>query len=204
MSQDGLAAEVKMTGNAISMIETGATKRPYASTLLKIARATGFDTWEALLARHAVQPSAPNGHADMIPVLTTIPASFGADGDVAEAYDFEEAIDYLPGSFRDAQDPRMFGLVVQGDSMASRYADGDYVACSPKHWLDHGFADGFCYAVRLKTGETTVKRVHLIDDGQRLELAPINPAHPTQRVDARDVDLAALVRGSYMKEPMPG
>lgn len=166
------------------------------------ARAHGFASWSDLL--RAVQPApSPNGHGDLIPVLANIPASFGMDGEVTNAYDFTEAVDYMPGDIRDASDPRMFGLIIHGDSMAPKYPAGSYVACSPKHWIDHGYADGFCYALLLDTGESTVKRVHLLDDGHRLELVPINPAHPPRRIQANTVKIAALVRGSYIVEPMP-
>lgn len=160
-----------------------------------------FDTWEDVIASQ-IPRGTPNGHGPLIPVLATIPASFGGDGDVHDAYDFEEAVDYLPGTFRDASDPRMFGLIVTGDSMAPKYPEGSWVVCSPQHWQDHGFVDGHVYAVRLQD-ETTIKRVHLIDGGRRLELVPTNESHNPRRIKADEVQVAALVRRRVIEEAMP-
>jgi phage repressor protein C with HTH and peptisase S24 domain len=153
--------------------------------------------------RNVAEQKPPAGHGNQIPVLASIPASFNGDGDVQDAYDFEAAIDYMPGTFRDCEDPQMYGLVIQGDSMSPEYPDGSYITCSPKHWHDHGFIEGEHYAMRLVNGETTVKVVHLIDGGERLELAPLNPSHPTKRIQASDVQHAALVRGGYRKRRLP-
>ena len=135
--------------------------------------------------------------------MAEIPASWDRDGDVYTSFNYEEAIDYLPESFRVGDDSTMFGLKVSGDSMSPRYADGAQVACSPRHWHDFGFCDGSVYAIRFIDETTTLKRVQLIDGGNKLQLLPDNPAYPQRTIPASDISVAALVRGVYSLDSLP-
>lgn len=203
LTQAHLAARLGCTEKTIRNWEHGTTNL-IASRAKNIADEFGYQSWEDLLTAHGPGPKPPNGHGNAIPVLTTIPASFDADGEVQDAYDFEEAIDYLPGTFRDCEDPKMFGLVVEGDSMAPEYPDGSYVVCSPKHWEDHGYTAGEPYVLRFKNGDSTFKFIHILEDGVRLELVPMNPNYPTKRIKENEVAHASLVRGGYKKRRLPG
>lgn len=75
LSQDRLAALARISKVGLQNIETGKAKQPRATTLIAIARALGFDTWEGVVA--SVVPQSPsNGHAGRIPVLAKIPAGW--------------------------------------------------------------------------------------------------------------------------------
>lgn len=197
LSQDRLAALANISKVGLQNIETGKAKSPRAITLIAIARALGFDTWEGMIAS-VVPQSSSNGHAGRIPVLAKIPAGWSNGYEVNGAYDYEEAIDYLP-MLPGITDKRSFALIVDGDSMSPRYAHGEIVVCSPRAWRDKGFEDGKRYAIRLTDGDTTIKRVHRIDD-DHIELVPENERFPTRRINDADVEIAAVIRGRYIAE----
>jgi phage repressor protein C with HTH and peptisase S24 domain len=200
MSQEKLASEASVSRVSIQSIETGKTGTPHAATLIAIARALGFSTWSEV-AMSVAEPQAPNGHHGRIPILSQIPASWGADFEVNGSYNYEEAVDYLP-QLPGVEDVRAFGLIITGDSMMPRYQDGEVVVCSPSDWHNKGFEDGRRYAIRFSEdvgGGTTVKRVHRVDD-DHIDLIPENDRHPTKRVRDADVVLAAVIVGRYVKE----
>lgn len=203
MSMAELARRAGIDKNTVFNTESGATK-PTGGTLAALSRGLDFNTWEEVIAS-VEGPRRMNGFggAKMIPVLAEIPATHDIDGEVHGAFEYEDAIDWMPASYGDADDPNMFGLVVRGDSMGTEFPDGSQVTCSPKHWNDHGFIEGEVYAVRLVGNGTTIKRVHLVDDRGTIDLIPANPDHPTKRYDAKEIALAALVRGVYRPRVLP-
>ena len=201
-SQDELVKRSGLSKSTIQNIEGGKTK-PYGSTLLNYARGLGYETYEQMY-----QAATPHFGANsyftsgVIPVLASVPASYNDGGDVIEAYNHEEAIDTVPRSVApDLNDYAAFGLIIKGDSMAPRYLNGNRIICSPKHWIDHGFVDGFAYAIRLDNDETTVKVVH--NRGGDIELVAVNSEYPSHTISNDLVVLAALVRFKISEEPSP-
>lgn len=136
-------------------------------------------------------------------MLAGIPASWGNDGAVDASFDHEEATEVLPEHFWVDGDMSLFGLVVAGDSMTPAYPEGARVICSAKHWQDHGFCEGFAYVIRFTDGDTTLKRVSNVDDGDAINLVADNPEHGSRQVRHGEVDTAALVRGKYTVEALP-
>jgi len=75
--------------------------------------------------------------------------------------------------FPELDDPTAFGLEISGDSMAPSYRDGDVIIVSPGADVRRGDR----VVVRLKTGEFMAKQLQRAGT-RRVELAPLNPAHP--------------------------
>lgn len=201
MTQERLAEDARVSKTTVQNLESGRVTKTSGRTLDAYARALGMDSWGDVVT--SVAGGGSTSHRAGVPILTAIPASWDRDGDVHSSYGHEEANGYLPDDFRSDGDAAMFALMVEGDSMGDDCPSGSMVTCSPTHWRDHGFIDGEVYAIRLVDDGTTLKRVYLIDRGERLELAPDNRSHPRRVIAAGDVATAALVRGVYNIKPLP-
>ncbi|WP_022799558.1 LexA family protein [Thermus islandicus] len=111
-----------------------------------------------------------------IPVVGRIPA-----GPLEEALEEVEGLIPIPGR------PNLFALVVEGDSMAEYLLEGDVVV------VERGVRPrrGEIAAV-LHQGKTTLKYVY--PEGEEVVLKPHNPAYPTLRLPAREVEVQGVFR----------
>ncbi|MDQ3399019.1 MAG: hypothetical protein M3511_14875, partial [Deinococcota bacterium] len=92
-----------------------------------------------------------------------------------------------------------FGLYVRGDSMAEFLHDGDVVLL--KH--DQPQRSGEICALRLDHSDATLK--YLDWKGARprkVQLRPHNPSYPTVTVNAKDVLIDGVYKGSFRGEPV--
>lgn len=201
MTQEQLAQASGVSKNTISNIET--QHRAAASTLLRVARAMGFELWGDVLQQFGDRAQAKTD-AD-VPLLADVPAGFNGDSTTFGGYGVEEPrawMPRLPEQVEHRNDHRLFALTVVGDSMSPFYRDGDIIVCSPQAWTNHGFEDGKRYAVRFTEeagGGTTVKRVRLIGEHE-IDLIPENDRHPVRRITHEQVKLAARVIARYVTE----
>ena len=111
-----------------------------------------------------------------IPVVGRVPA-----GPLEEALEEVEGLIPLPAR------PNLFALVVEGDSMAEYLLDGDVVV------VERGVRPrrGEIAAV-LHEGKTTLKYIYL--EGDMVVLKPHNPAYPTLRLPASEVEVQGVFR----------
>ncbi len=102
---------------------------------------------------------------ELIPVLGTVPA-----GVPYEAIEEVEPLSYelIPKKWM-VGDRRYFGLVLDGDSMADEYNDGDTVIFLKSSTCESG--DNCC--IRINNNEATFKKVVIESDGIRIK--PLNP-----------------------------
>ena len=102
---------------------------------------------------------------ELIPVLGTVPA-----GVPYEAIEEVEPLSYelIPKKWM-VGDRRFFGLVLNGDSMADKYNDGDTVIFMKSSTCESG--DHCC--IRINHNEATFKKIEIEPDGIRI--IPLNP-----------------------------
>ncbi|WP_243094898.1 LexA family protein [Thermus thalpophilus] len=111
-----------------------------------------------------------------IPLVGRIPA-----GPLEEAWEEVEGLLALPGR------PGLFALVVEGDSMAEYLLEGDVVVVERGPKPRRGEV-----AAVFHEGRTTLKYVYL--EGEEVVLKPHNPAYPTVRLPAREVEVQGVFR----------
>ncbi|GAA5336517.1 MULTISPECIES: LexA family protein [Thermus] len=111
-----------------------------------------------------------------IPLVGRIPA-----GPLEEAMEEAEGLLALPGR------PGLFALVVEGDSMAEYLLEGDVVVVERGPKPRRGEV-----AAVLHQGRTTLKYVYL--EGDEVVLRPHNPAYPTLRLPAGEVEVQGVFR----------
>ena len=111
-----------------------------------------------------------------IPVVGRVPA-----GPLEGALEEVEGLIPLPAR------PNLFALVVEGDSMAEYLLDGDVVV------VERGVRPrrGEIAAV-LHEGKTTLKYIY--PEGDMVVLKPHNPAYPTLRLPASEVEVQGVFR----------
>ena len=108
--------------------------------------------------------SVTNSKGVMIPVLGYVRAGIPIEA-------VEEILDYEEISKEDAAKGEHFGLVVKGDSMEPRFADGDIVIVRKQETVENGEI-----AVVLVNGDdATVKRFYRSDNG--IKLVSTNPKY---------------------------
>lgn len=111
-----------------------------------------------------------------VPVVGRIPA-----GPLEANSQEVEGLLLLPGR------PRLYALVVEGDSMAEYFLEGDLVVVERGPLPRPGEV-----AAVLHEGRTTLKYVY--PQGDRVVLKPHNPAYPTLELPAEEVEIQGVFR----------
>lgn len=117
--------------------------------------------------------------ARKLPVVNRIPAS----GFVLSSDD-ESIIDWIVTS--NLTEKGLFGLKVQGNSMAPKIEAGDYVVCAP----EMHFVDKKIYAIVTKDSAATLKIVQR--SGSNFVCMPLNPEF--QPIVVAEEDVIRLIR----------
>lgn len=125
-----------------------------------------------------------------IPVLGQVPAGF-------PRYTNEVILEYLPVPSVTARHPQTFALIVQGNSMEPRLADGDRVIVCP----DPSPANR-AIVVALVDGDTTVKELKITRQGGRSMhiLVPANTDYPPHVLTSEDHIIGRVVAVQKMLE----
>ena len=178
---------------------------PQAANAAKLAGACGVPLQNLMgtaggagAARPSLQDT-PAGALEptYVPVLSK---TFG--GDPLEIQDDQfptgMADRYIPVVYN-GDDPHLFALVVEGESMQPDYRSGDFVVASPAAELVNGDA---CIA-RIADDHAKAGVVFKIyrRDAARIVFTSINPAGPLIVTDARDVEWAYKVVGLTRMQP---
>lgn len=125
-----------------------------------------------------------------IPVLGQVPAGF-------PSYTAEVILEYLPVPAATARHPQTFALVVQGDSMGPRLADGDRVIVCPDPSPPNR-----AIVVAIVDGETTIKELKITRQGRKSVhiLVPANPDYPPHVLTEQDRIIGRVVAVQKMLE----
>ena len=120
---------------------------------------------------------------NVVPVINKVSAGYPSDF-TDLSYPAKVADDYI--ACPDLQDPDAFAARVFGDSMATKYREGDIVIFSPAAAPNNG---NDCF-VRFDDGQTTFKRVFFDADetGEtKIRLQPRNERYPSKTLDASQI-----------------
>lgn len=112
-----------------------------------------------------------------IPLMGSIPAG-----------KFSEAVQEIRGLLTLPSRPGYYALVVEGDSMADYFVEGDIVIVKATPEVRQGQIAAVCYE-----GRTTLKYVYR--RGNRIELRAHNPLYPPQEVPARELQVQGVYEG---------
>ena len=165
LTQEELAQKIGIAKSTISMYENG-KRQPNFETVEIIADFFNVNM-DNLIRREEIEglidiPAATTGV--MIPVLGYVRAGVPVTA-------VENIIDYEEISKDDAAKGEHFGLVVKGDSMEPRFAEGDVVIVRKQETVENGEI-----AVVLVNGDdATVKKFYRSDNG--IKLVSTNPTY---------------------------
>lgn len=165
LTQEELAQKIGIAKSTISMYENG-KRQPNFETAEIIADFFNVNM-DNLIRREEIEglidiPEATTGV--MIPVLGYVRAGVPMTA-------VENIIDYEEISKEDAAKGEHFGLVVKGDSMEPRFAEGDVVIVRKQETVENGEI-----AVVLVNGDdATVKKFYRSDNG--IKLVSTNPTY---------------------------
>ncbi len=176
-----------ISNGAVGNWEIG-TRQPDHEMLTRIADYFHVST-DYLLGRtnDASRPSP-----DFSPGITEDYTSFPVIGDVAAGYnhiateDWEgEKIDVPNSYLKGRPKEEFFVLKVKGDSMYPAYQDGDHVLVLRQATLDYSGQVG---VIVYNDDNATLKKVEFKQGEDWLRLVPINPTHPSIRVENEDLE----------------
>lgn len=196
LSQRELGEKVEMTGQAISLIETGKSK-PQGKTLRKIAAV--FDTTAQQLRAETgagIAEPAPSGMRG--PPRDVMLAEHYQSVSAARTEDRELVARKGQMPVPRSGGSRQFVVTVDGDCQEPRYHSGDDVVFSVDALEREGIRDGASYYVELKDGTTTFKRVFVHPDNRELLILQAwNPHYPPREIHRDDVQMIARCLGRW-------
>lgn len=117
----------------------------------------------------------------LVPVINKVSAGYPIDFDDL-GYPVGIADDYVRCT--DLHDPNAFAVCVVGDSMESRFFEGDIVIFSPAMEV---VAGDDCFVRFTMPHETTFKRV-FFESGDRVRLQPRNEKYPPKTIDSSRIN----------------
>lgn len=180
---------------------------PHAANAAKLAAACGVSVAELLAAEPypaagASARSAPPKPSGALPTryVPVLSKTFGGDPVEIQEDQFPPGVAdrYIPVVYN-GEDPHLFALVVEGDSMEPEYRHGDFVVASPAAELRNGDP---CIARISDDGDKAGVVFKIFRrDGDRIVLTSINPAGPVIVTDASSVRWAYKVIGLTRMQP---
>ncbi|MBE9607680.1 helix-turn-helix transcriptional regulator [Acetobacteraceae bacterium H6797] len=187
LSASGLARKAGLDPTAFNPSKRvgpdGRSRWPSTESIAKILAATetGMDAFASLITG---QPALPrqSGRAmvgrriPLIGLAQAGSAGYFDDGGYPVGGGWDEI------SLPDIADPNAYALEISGDSMEPVFRDGDFVIVSPSAPIRRGDR----VVVRTKEGEVMAKEL-VRQSAKRIELASLNPAHPSYAFDLPDV-----------------
>lgn len=194
LSQKELSGRLKIHRNSLARYERG--ERGIEVELLERMATELSVSLHWLVTGEGEMDAAPrvlsSEHVpvEFVPVLGSVPAGF-------PRYSSEVILKYLPMSASIARHPRVFALIVHGDSMHPRLSDGDYVIVYPDPSPPNR-----AIVVALIDGETTIKELKITSQGDRAVyvLVPANPDYPPHLLGERDRIIGRVVAVQKMLE----
>jgi repressor LexA len=137
-----------------------------------------------ILARRELSLDKPTGAVkagQLIPIINKVAAGYPRDFQDLD-YPAGVADDYV--RCPDVHDPSAFAVRVVGDSMETKFREGDVVVFSPAVEVRSG---DDCFVRFMDPHETTFKRV-FFEKGGSVRLQPRNEKHPPVSVDPKRIN----------------
>lgn len=107
-------------------------------------------------------------------------------------------IEFLSAPQFRAQHADCIAWRIDGDSMAPRYLDGDFVLTSPRHRAENGYS-----CVVRQQGQVGVNCKLFREEGDSIWLIPVNSKYPNQIIPRKEVVWAWRVIASVRLGPPP-
>jgi phage repressor protein C with HTH and peptisase S24 domain len=161
----------------------GRPRWPSTESIAKILVATATET-SAFLGFEALPPEGRSAGIRTIPLLGLVEAGAGGYFDDA-GFPVGQGWEEIPFP---GDDENVFALEVSGDSMMPLYRNGDTLIVA----RDAAARRGDRVVVRTVAGEVMAKILQR-KTGRTLELASLNPEHPTRTLPLSEVDWLARI-----------
>ncbi len=189
LSASGLAKRSGLDSTAFNKSKRvsadGRPRWPSTESLAKILEATGasFEDFFVLLRGGSNRPA--RGAEPSVPLIGFAQAGAGGFFDdagfpVGQGWDLVE----IPSAAREGA----YALEVQGDSMLPLYRNGDRLVVDPQATVRRGDR----VVVKTQAGEVMAK-VLTRQTQKQIELASLNPDHPTRVVAVTEVEWVARI-----------
>lgn len=193
-NQKELSARLGIHRNSLVRYERG-ERGIDVELLVRIARELGVSlhwlvTGEGEMERTPEVPESDRLPVRWIPVLGQVPAGF-------PHYTAEVILEYLPVPAATARHPQTFALIIHGDSMEPRLAEGDRVIVCPDPSPPNR-----AVVVALIDGETTIKELKITQQGEKIVhiLVPANHDYPPHVLTEGDRIIGRVVAVQKMLE----
>lgn len=194
LNQEELSVRLGIHRNSLVRYERG-ERGIDVELLVRIARELEVSlhwlvTGEGEMERAPEVPESDRLPVRWIPVLGQVPAGF-------PHYTAEVILEYLPVPAPTARHPQTFALIVHGDSMQPRLADGDRVIVCPDPSPPNR-----AIVVVLVDGETTIKELKITQQGEKIVhvLVPANHDYPPHVLGEGDRIIGRVVAAQKMLE----
>jgi repressor LexA len=194
LNQEELSGRLGIHRNSLVRYERG-ERGIEVELLVRIARELEISlhwlvTGEGEMEEAPQVPESERLPVRWIPVLGQVPAGF-------PTYTAEVVLEYLPVPAATARHPQTFALIVRGDSMAPRLAEGDRVIVCP----DPSPASR-AIVVAIVDGDTTIKELKITHQGRKSVhiLVPANPEYPPHVLTLEDRIIGRVVAVQKMLE----
>lgn len=183
-----------ITRQAVSMVESGATKSLGGANLVKAAEifnVTPSELLHGVPSMRSVLIKGVNAICD-IPIIGFVIATPDQDG-FFDDMDFPTGVGegYVPWATRD---PNAYAVRVKGDSMQPRFRPGEIVVVEP----GAATIPGDDVIIRTKAGRKMVKRL-LFQRGQELTLGSVNDRHPLVTISLEEIESIHHIAGSVQR-----
>ncbi|WP_426959281.1 S24 family peptidase [Muricoccus radiodurans] len=182
LSASGLARKAGLDPTAFNPSKRvgpdGRARWPSTESLAKVFAATGsgMENFAALVTGTMRAQPRPSRRIPLLGLAQAGRSGFFDDGGYPVGGGWDEI------SLPEVGDPNAYALEISGDSMEPVFRDGDVIIVSPGAPVRRGDR----VVVRTKAGEVMAKEL-LRQSAKRVELASLNPAHPTYSFELEEL-----------------
>lgn len=186
----------KVNEGAISQYRAGKYKASQRS-LDKLARALNVSIPWLMGADVPMtdEPSTPSLPSPTItedtvtfPIVTSVAAHYGGVSDDESITG--ETIE-IPALYLKGRKPEEFcAMRVRGDSMFPAFQNGDVVLVLKQTTMNHSGEIG---VISYGTDEMTIKRINYVKGEDWLELVPLNPSYPPEKIEGVDLESCHII-----------
>ncbi|KKB76891.1 DNA-binding protein [Devosia soli] len=164
----------------------GRERWPSTESIAKVLEATG-ETMDSFLAGGTFLQMGGNTNRgpQTVPLLGLAQAGVGGFFDSAG---FPAGQGWDEVSLPSPDDPGLYALEIQGDSMLPLYREGDRVVVSPTEQVRRGDR----VVVKTREGEVMAK-ILFRQSAKQIELHSLNPAYEPRIINTRDIEWIARI-----------
>ena len=122
------------------------------------------------------------------PIVTSVAAHYGGVSDDESITG--ETIE-IPALYLKGRKPEEFcAMRVRGDSMFPAFQNGDVVLVLKQTTMNHSGEIG---VISYGTDEMTIKRINYVKGEDWLELVPLNPSYPPEKIEGVDLESCHII-----------